>query len=188
MEISKVDPRILRTRRLLIDSFIKVAQLKDFKDITIKDITDEATVNRATFYAHFVDKYDLLDAVLSENIMKNIQEKLSCHDHLNEDTIMRIFLAVTKFHNDLSTQCKKSYESFSAMIENKIKKELETLFYSLLLKQDLKSEKEALKIGGVLLSWGIYGACIDWQYNSSLSAEEYIKIAMPYLLNGMAFH
>ncbi|MGG0287443.1 TetR/AcrR family transcriptional regulator [Peribacillus butanolivorans] len=67
MEITKVDPRVLRTRRLLIASFfISVAKVKEFKDITIKEITDEATVNRATFYAHFIDKYDLLDAVISK--------------------------------------------------------------------------------------------------------------------------
>ncbi|MGE7880059.1 TetR/AcrR family transcriptional regulator [Peribacillus muralis] len=187
MEKSKVDPRILRTRRLLIDSFMKVVQLKDFKDITIKDITDEATVNRATFYAHFVDKYDLQDAVLSENILKNIQEKLNCHDQLDEESITKIFLSVTEFQNDLRTQCKKSYESFSTMIENKIIKELETVFHSLLLKQDLKIEKEALKIGAVMLSWGIYGACVDWHHNSSLPAEKYIKMAMPYLLNAMTY-
>ncbi|MBK5480848.1 TetR/AcrR family transcriptional regulator [Peribacillus sp. TH16] len=62
----KIDPRVLRTRRLLIASFITVAQVKEFKDITIKEITDEATVNRATFYVHFIDKYDLLDAVISK--------------------------------------------------------------------------------------------------------------------------
>jgi AcrR family transcriptional regulator len=186
VQITKVDPRILRTRRLLIDSFITVAQVKNFKDITIKDITDEATVNRATFYAHFVDKYALLDAVISENILKNMQEKLNCHDTLNEDTIIKIFLAVTKFQTDLSTQCRKSYESFSAIIEQKIKKELETVFYSLLLKRNLQRETEAIKIGAVMLSWGIYGASVDWQHTSTLSAEQYIKKAMPYILNGMA--
>lgn len=111
---------------------------------------------------------------------------MSCHDHLTEETIIKIFLAVTKFQNDLSTQCKRSYESFSAMVERKIKKELETVFYTLLMKRNQQSEKEVLKIGAVLLSWGIYGACVDWQHNSSLSAEDYIKKAMPYLLNGMA--
>ncbi|MFD4932411.1 TetR/AcrR family transcriptional regulator [Peribacillus butanolivorans] len=187
MEITMVDPRVLRTRRLLIASFITVAQVKELKDITIKEITDEATVNRATFYAHFIDKYDLLDAVISK-IVKSIQEKLNSHDTLNEDTIIKIFLAVTNFQIELSTQCRKSYESISAIIEQKIKKELETVFYALLLKRILPKEKEALRIGAVMLSWGIYGASVDWQDNSSISAEQYIKIAMPYLLNGMAFH
>ncbi|MGW6301171.1 hypothetical protein [Peribacillus butanolivorans] len=36
MEITKVDPRVLRTRRLLIASFITVTQVKEFKDITIQ--------------------------------------------------------------------------------------------------------------------------------------------------------
>lgn len=188
MEITKVDSRVLRTRRLLIASFITVAQVKEFKEITIKEITDEATVNRAKFYAHFIDKYDLLDAVISEKIVKSIQEKLNSHDTLSEDTIIKIFLAVTNFQTELSTQCRKSYESISAIIEQKIKKELETVFYALLLKRNLPMEKEALRIGAVMLSWGIYGASVDWQDNSSISAEQYIKIAMPYLLNGMAAH
>ncbi|WP_256873821.1 hypothetical protein [Paenibacillus kribbensis] len=50
MDDMKVDPRIKRTKKLLIESFIKIGQKKDFKNITIKDITEEATVNRATFY------------------------------------------------------------------------------------------------------------------------------------------
>jgi len=39
MEEIKVDPRIIRTRKLTMDAFIKIAQKKEFKDITIKDIT-----------------------------------------------------------------------------------------------------------------------------------------------------
>ncbi|GAA3312554.1 hypothetical protein GCM10020331_000570 [Ectobacillus funiculus] len=44
-----------------MDSFIELSGKKEFKDITIKDITTEAMVNRATFYYHFADKYDLLE-------------------------------------------------------------------------------------------------------------------------------
>ncbi|WMX57674.1 hypothetical protein [Peribacillus sp. R9-11] len=65
---------------------------------------------------------------------------------------------MTNFQPELSTQCRKSYESISAIIEQKIKKELETVFYALLLKRNLPKEKEALRIGAVMLSWGIYGA------------------------------
>ncbi|MGG0287442.1 hypothetical protein ABEY41_20520 [Peribacillus butanolivorans] len=95
---------------------------------------------------------------------------------------------MTNFQTELSTQCRNSYESISAIIVQKIKKELETVFYALLLKRILLKEKEALRIGAVMLSWGIYGASVDWQDNSSISAEQYIKIAMPNLLNGMAVH
>ena len=135
----KVDPRIMRTRKLLMDAFIKLTRKKDFKDITIKDITDEATVNRATFYSHFQDKYDLIDAVITEEILESIVKHLNYYDRLNDETIENIFFTLTEFHTKKRTeylpQCRRSMEPFNSIIEQKIKKELGELFYSLLLKQ-----------------------------------------------------
>ncbi|MGG4483613.1 TetR/AcrR family transcriptional regulator [Paenibacillus illinoisensis] len=186
MEDTKVDPRIIRTRRLLMDAFIKITQKKEFKDITIKDITEEATVNRATFYAHFQDKYDLIDASITEDILENIVKHLKHYDRVNEDTIVEIFFTLTKFHTkkrtEYSSQCKRSIEFFSSIIEQKIKIELGELFYSLFLKQQPNLDSEALKIGTTVLSWGIYGASVDWENNSSLSAEQYIKKALPFIV------
>jgi len=186
MKDKKVDPRSIRTRRLLIEAFLKLTTKKDFKDITIKDITDEATVNRATFYSHFLDKYDLMDAGIIEDIIENVVNNLSQYDQLNEESIINIFVTLTKFHTDLATQfdtqCRRSYTSFSSIIEQKLKKELEKVFYSLFLKQQSKLDLEDLKIGAAVLSWGIYGASVDWKDNSSLSAEQYIKIALPFIV------
>ncbi|MER2115129.1 MAG: TetR family transcriptional regulator, partial [Solibacillus isronensis] len=57
MKEVKVDPRIRRTRKLIMDAFIELSSQKEFKDITVKDITAEAMINRATFYYHFEDIY-----------------------------------------------------------------------------------------------------------------------------------
>ena len=43
-------------------------------------------------------------------------------------------------------------------------------------------DSEALKIGAAVLSWGIYGASVDWRNNSSLPAEQYIKAALPFIV------
>jgi len=186
MEEMKVDPRIIRTRKLLMDAFIKTAQKKEFKYITIKDITEEANVNRATFYSHFQDKYELMDASITEEIIESIVKDFNHYDRLNEETIEKIFFTLTKFHTkkrtEYTSQCKRSVESFYSIIEQKIKKELEELFYSLFLKQQLNLDSEALKIGTTLLSWGIYGASVDWENNSSVSAEQYIKKALPFIV------
>lgn len=61
MTENRLDPRFVRTRRLIMDAFLLLSTKKDFKNISIKDITSEATINRATFYYHFMDKYDLLE-------------------------------------------------------------------------------------------------------------------------------
>lgn len=189
MQVTKVDPRISRTRKLLMDAFQKVIEKKEFKDITIKDITDEATVNRATFYAHYQDKYELMEASLTEGILEGILKHLNHYDKLNEETIEKIFITLTNFHTkkftEYSSQCRRSYESFYSVIEQKIKKELEELFFSLFLKQQPNLDLEALKIGANILSWGIYGASVDWIKNSSLSEEQYIKKVLPYIVTGI---
>jgi AcrR family transcriptional regulator len=168
-----------------MDAFVQLSMKKEFKDITIKDITDEATVNRATFYSHFTDKYQLLDAVLTENLMTKVFNEIKLHDELSEETIVKIFLSITTFQSELSSQCRRSYDAFMSTIETKLKAELGDLIYKLLKKNQPEENLESLRIGSVMLSWGIYGASVDWQHNSHLTAEQYIDKALPPISNGM---
>ena len=62
-ETGATDPRILRSRRMLMDSLAKLLTNKAFEDISIQEIADEATLNRATFYLHYPDKNALLQAM-----------------------------------------------------------------------------------------------------------------------------
>ena len=59
------DPRIRRTRKLLQGALGTLMHSKSFDEISVQDITDAATVNRATFYDHYTDKYALLDAMIA---------------------------------------------------------------------------------------------------------------------------
>ena len=55
----KLDPRVKRTRSLILRSFSELLAEKGFESISVQDVTDKAEINRATFYKHFVDKYEL---------------------------------------------------------------------------------------------------------------------------------
>jgi AcrR family transcriptional regulator len=57
------DPRILRSRRMLMEALFRLLIHKEFEDISIQEIADEATLNRATFYLHYPDKNALLQAM-----------------------------------------------------------------------------------------------------------------------------
>ncbi len=57
------DPRILRSRRMLMEALARLLTQKEFEDISIQEIADEATLNRATFYLHYPDKNALLQAM-----------------------------------------------------------------------------------------------------------------------------
>jgi AcrR family transcriptional regulator len=59
------DPRIRRTRQLLQGALRTLMQSKGFEEISVQDIAEEATVNRATFYDHYADKFALLDALVA---------------------------------------------------------------------------------------------------------------------------
>ena len=60
MRTKKDDRRVRYTKMVLKDSLLKLLSEKDISRITIKEICDGADVNRATFYAHYADQYDLL--------------------------------------------------------------------------------------------------------------------------------
>jgi AcrR family transcriptional regulator len=54
------DLRVRRTRKLLQKAMLEASSEKGFAHVTVSDITERAMVNRATFYRHYEDKYDLL--------------------------------------------------------------------------------------------------------------------------------
>jgi AcrR family transcriptional regulator len=59
------DPRIRRTRKLLQGALATLMQTKSFDEISVQDITEAATVNRATFYDHYTDKFALMEAMVA---------------------------------------------------------------------------------------------------------------------------
>lgn len=55
-----IDRRVLRTRAMMQDALISLILKKNYREITIKDIIDEANIGRSTFYSHYTSKDDLL--------------------------------------------------------------------------------------------------------------------------------
>src|SRR5690554_5800380 len=62
----QLDPRIKRTLQLIRDALISLIHEKGFEHITVRNITERAEINRATFYHHFQDKHDLLKRMTDE--------------------------------------------------------------------------------------------------------------------------
>ena len=62
----KTDLRVLRTRKLIKEAFLELIGEKGFEAITIQEIADLALINRATFYLHYDDKYDLLEKITAD--------------------------------------------------------------------------------------------------------------------------
>jgi AcrR family transcriptional regulator len=63
---TKPDRRVSRTRRALKEALTDLILEKGYEAVTVQDVIDRADVGRSTFYAHFIDKDDLLMAILAD--------------------------------------------------------------------------------------------------------------------------
>ena len=82
------------TKNLLANSFKKLILDIPFKNITIKMITDKSKVIRPTFYHHFKDKYEVLEYIVDEDIMKNIYEMVD--SDMEYESLKIIFIRLEK--------------------------------------------------------------------------------------------
>ena len=76
----KTDLRIVKTKKVLFDTLIKLMRQKNFNKIKISDICDEALINRSTFYAHYEDKYELLDDFIDDlkiSLLKDLEDNVN---------------------------------------------------------------------------------------------------------------
>ena len=57
------DRRVKYTKMVLRESLIKKLRDKPIARITIKELCEDADINRTTFYAHYTDQFDLLNKI-----------------------------------------------------------------------------------------------------------------------------
>ena len=61
------DLRYVRTNQMLCSAFIELLSKKKFESITINELCEKACIRRATFYTHFLDKYDFFAYFIRQN-------------------------------------------------------------------------------------------------------------------------
>ncbi|MGQ7887292.1 TetR/AcrR family transcriptional regulator [Paenibacillus sp. WC2504] len=101
--------RNTQTKQSLINAFLQLVSEKDFEKIRIADISQRAQVNRATFYAHFNDKYELLDYMLGDSASAAIVEYTSGTVKFNQESIKQLVLGACYFYQQPKIKCRSSY-------------------------------------------------------------------------------
>ena len=107
-----VDPRIRRTRQLLHQALVNLLETKDFDKISVQDIAEAATVNRATFYDHYADKFALLESMVENRFNKLLAQRDVKFDGTCSSALTGIVLAVCVYlDNRLVVQALSDFES-----------------------------------------------------------------------------
>jgi AcrR family transcriptional regulator len=173
----KLDPRVKRTRNLILQAFSELLAEKGFASISVQDVTDKAEINRATFYKHFVDKYKLLDYWISQMFRQEIEKRMLNACHYTPENLRSLILAVCEFLSQLHSDCAQPHLQFEALVESQIKKQIYELL-SVWLKQT--KTRISTEIPATVATWAIYGLASHWSHNKKRPAlEKFVDEALP---------
>src|SRR6201992_4155515 len=162
------DPRVLRSRQMLMEALLKLLDRKEFDDISIQEIADEATLNRATFYLHYPDKNALLQAMTAARFRDLIARRgLSFTDC--DGALRAIALGVCDYLAE-TTGCPSQLQKMP--LENSIIPVVEGMF-----REGASHHEHAPGTDPDLLAttaaWAIFGAARRWfQTPNRMPTEE----------------
>ena len=182
----KLDPRVKRTRNLLKQAFIELMQEIGFRSITVQNITERAEINRATFYAHFADKYQLIEQVMIESFEQTLQDYISDTDTLCQDSLKRLIIGVCTFRQlQEDTQCHHpSDQEFRPILESKIQSHLYNIIFDWL---NLYEERiENTEITAATVSGAILGASLHWSKQQTIKIETVINQVILLIEGGLS--
>jgi AcrR family transcriptional regulator len=115
-----LDPRVRRTRQLLQDALAKLLGKKDFEKISVQDIADEATVNRATFYDHFDDKFALLESMVGARFNELLARRGVRFDGTCAGALKGMVLGVCDFLLESLGKCGDRQRQMEAHLESAV--------------------------------------------------------------------
>ena len=171
----KLDPRVKRTRGLILRSFENLLAEKNFESISVQDLTAKAQINRATFYAHFQDKYALLDYSINHMFKQEIEKRTLNVCSYSTDNLRNLILAVCEFLGHLHTECAQPHDQFESLVETTIKKQIFDL-----LSYWLRNSKLSTEIPATVATWAIYGLASNYSHNKKRPAlEKFVDEALP---------
>lgn len=160
------DPRIRRTRQLLQGALRDLMQKKGLDEISVQDITEVATVNRATFYDHYTDKFALLSAMVGGGFHKLLFERNISFDGSCPSAVEAVIVATCDYltlahKNSGGCNCNSQFEP---LMEAALVSSIRRVLLKGLSTKPAKSRQPSAELVATTASWAIYGAVKEWFY------------------------
>lgn len=186
--MEKVDPRVIRTRKLIEGAFQELLISKGFQKITVSDITQTAAINRATFYAHFVDKYDLYNHYIRDHFMAFLKEHFSCDAPLTRQNFKHLLNTTIYYIMKIRPQATLSTEDIDPYVEAGIQR---VVFEQILkwIQPDYKTNgcEAGAEVVATAISWAIFGVGLraSQQKQSTISVDSVSTELVTVLTQGL---
>jgi AcrR family transcriptional regulator len=171
----------MKTRKKIMDAFWSQYKTKPIEKITVKSITDECQIHRATFYLHYQDVYAVLEEI--EDILINSlnQVKMEYFETSNDlnnyaKALLKIFEDNGEYIHYLVVENKQPV--FAMKYKKKLKDQFPNVF-----RPKVDDSKTNLAIDMTLSA--LVEMFIQWADTGVFSADEMIRMAKGFMINGI---
>jgi len=190
--MNEADPRVIRTRKLLQDAFMALLAEKSFHSISVQDIAERATLNRATFYAHFEDKYALMDYMIGDLFRETLRRRLPDGAPFTLDNLRLLVVSVCEYLAEFQGHCAPAGRDLDPRIEARVQQEIYTILLGWLAQSPLDvglqpgATHTSREMAATVTSWAIFGAAIEWTRGErTISAEAQARQILALIVGGL---
>lgn len=185
MPENDLDPRVRRTRQMLFQALRDLLVEKGFEAITVQDLAERSTVNRGTIYAHYRDKFALLEAVVQADFRAVFEARMTGVSGTCREGGRQLILAVCDYLGPLLACSEAHHRPFEPVVEATVR----TIVRGFLLEelsrnQKVKSCAEA-QLRATAASWAICGTVLEWSRARAIPAEELADAVLPLVAAGL---
>ncbi|MGM9629886.1 TetR/AcrR family transcriptional regulator [Butyricicoccus sp.] len=158
---TKPNQRVVLTKQLIYKAFLALLKKKSIHKISIRELCEDAGINRTTFYNHYGSQYDVL-AEMADNYLDEIAKTISHADVRDKQSVHSRVALVLQFIQD-------NLELSSMLINNNIDETFAQRLFSLPKIEDMlntalaniQNEKEKAATISFVIS-GSYKVLQDW--------------------------
>lgn len=160
----RLDPRVKRTRQLLLEAFIELTREKSCSGLTVSEIAERATINRATFYAHFKTYDDFICFVVDETFQETLAARLPADAVFSSANLKRLVLATREFLSGFTSTSSSGEAREISRVESQVQQHVYRILLDWLGRVPVKPNSRRIDptLKAAALSWALFGVAMDW--------------------------
>lgn len=181
------DRRVQRTQKNIRNALISLLSEKELSQITVKELSDKADINRKTFYSYYSGIDDILDKIEDE-IVEKLLAIIRDYDFRSSDfDAYALFCSLNQIINDdfelyQSLIFSNNYDFLLIKVKNTIKKTLLERYAP-----KINAQNNLLGLYAEYVASGIVSMYIEWFHSdNNVSLEELAKAASDITLFGFS--
>ena len=187
LQVEFKDPRIRRTRELLQQALVRLLESREFEKLSVQEITDAAGVNRATFYAHYPDKFALLECMVAARFHALLAGRGVVFDGTCSAALRGIvlgvcdYLAQTLSPSPGAASDRQRQNQMAPHMESAVVAVVRTMLLDG-LRLHPPASGDSPEMLAATASWAIYGAAKEWVRTPNHPSSEEIAATVQRLI------